>query len=442
MLLQRACLLAALSLCSATALAAPAEVHNIRLWSEGAHTRVVLDLSERVAYNLFPLRNPDRLVIDIADGRLDKSLATLPDGTGVVAGVRAATRGNDDLRIVLDLSTVARPRTSFAGPLKSVGERLVIDLVDPGVPQARRSASVADLPARDIVVAIDPGHGGRDPGAMGRGKTREKDVVLAIAKRLARRIDAEPGMQAYLTRREDRLVAHRERMESARRKNADLFISIHADAFTDARAHGSSVYALSLTGASNEAARRLAESQNAALIGGVTLSDKDAVLASVLMDLSQNAAISAGIQAGSAVLKELGRVGRVHKRKVQQANFAVLRSPDVPSILVETAFISNPDEERRLRDAAHQERLATAVFNGVRNYFRSNPPPDTLYARRGSDTAPAAPAEPIRHVIVRGDTLSEIAERYNVRMSTLRSVNKLRDDRVRVGQVLTIPIGS
>ncbi len=440
MLLQRACLLAALSLYSVTAFAAPAEVHNIRLWSEGAHTRVVLDLSERVAYNLFPLRNPDRLVIDIADGRLGESLTALPDGTGVVAGVRAATRGSNDLRIVLDLSTVARPRTSFAGPLKSVGERLVIDLVDPGVPQARRSARIADLPARDIVITIDPGHGGRDPGAMGRGKTREKDVVLAIAKRLARRIDAEPGMRAYLTRREDRLVAHRERMESARRENSDLFISIHADAFTDARAHGSSVYALSLTGASNEAARRLAESQNAALIGGVTLSDKDAVLASVLMDLSQNAAISASIQAGSAVLKELGRVGRVHKRKVQQANFAVLRSPDVPSILVETAFISNPDEERRLRDAAHQERLATAVFNGVRNYFHANPPPDTLYARSGGDT-PAAPAEPIRHVIVRGDTLSEIAERYNVRMSTLRSVNKLRDDRVRIGQVLTIPIG-
>lgn len=420
------------ALCAAT-------VNNIRLASDGPNTRVVLDLDEQVEYKLFPLRQPERLVIDIRSGRLADNFVTMPSGSGVVAGIRAARRGDNDLRIVLDLSTVVRPRATFAGPAAGRAERLVIDLEEPGSLTPVKIAKTSGAPARDVVIAIDPGHGGKDPGATGRNRTREKDVVLSISRKLARRIDAEPGMRSYLVRTGDQLVNLRERMERARRKNADMFVSIHADAFNDKRANGSSVYALSLRGASNEAARRLAATQNAAdLIGGVTLSDKDAVLASVLMDLSQNAAISASVKVGKEVLNELAKVGRVHKRRVQQAEFAVLKSPDVPSILVETAFISNPDEERKLRDAAHQERLAAAVFTGLRNYFRENAPPETSIAMN----VERRPAAPVRHVISRGDTLSEIAERYNVRLSRLRALNKIKGDTVRIGQVLTIPVGS
>ena len=438
--LRLACLLAASLAWTGTSAFASPVVTDVRLWTEGGKTRVVLDLTESVDYKLFPLRNPDRLVVDIANANFATGFTAAAKQSGVVAGVRAAPREGGAIRIVLDLASTARPKASFAGPVDGIGERLVIDLAPDAAPAVTRSARASDKPARDIVVAIDPGHGGRDPGAIGSLRTREKDVVLSISRRLARKIDAEPGMQAFLIRNDDRLIKHRERMELARSRSADLFISVHADAFTDRRARGSSVYALSLKTASNEAARRLAEAHNASdLIGGVRLSDKEPLLASVLMDLSQNATISASLKVGKDVLAELQKIGRVHKRKVQQANFAVLRSPDVPSILIETAFISNPDEERRLRDAAHQERLATAVFTGVRRYFGANPPPDTHFARL--ERAPVA-REPVRHVISRGDTLSEIAERYNVRLSTLRNVNKLKSDTVRIGQVLTIPIGS
>lgn len=416
------------------ALLQAAEVRNIRLWSEAGNTRVVLDLDKKVAYKLFPLRAPDRLVIDIEDASLGGSL---PPGSGVVAGIRAGQQREKALRIVLDLSSAARPTSMFAGPVDGVGERLVIDLAQAGTASAVRSVNKQSTMARDIVVAIDPGHGGKDPGAIGHGKTREKDVVLSIAKKLARRINAESGMRAYLVRDNDKLVDHRERMERARRQSADLFVSIHADAFTDKRAHGSSVYALSLTGATSEAARRLAET-NSDLIGGIQLWDKDPTLASVLMDLSQNATISASMKVGKEILAELSKIGRVHKSKVQQANFAMLRSPDVPSILVETAFITNPSEERKLRDAAHQEALAAAVLTGIKRYFSANPPPDTYFAKLERE----APKRSVRHVIARGDTLSEIAERYNVRLSALRSANALSSDRVRIGQVLTIPIGS
>lgn len=414
-----------------------AEVKNVRLWTEGGVTRVVLDLDKRVNYKLFPLRAPDRLVIDLEASQLASNFKDLPLGSGAVRGLRAAKRGETGLRIVLDLDRAARPNSLFAGPVDNIGERLVIDLPSNTSSVTTRSVKPDTVHARDLVVAIDPGHGGRDPGAIGRGKTREKDVVLSIARKLARRVNAEPGMSAYLVRSDDTLIDHVERMERARRKSADIFISIHADAFTDKRARGSSVYALSLNGASSEAARRLAAS-NSDLIGGVDLSGFDPVLASVLMSMSQNAAISSSVKVGKEVLSELKKVGRVHKPKVQQANFAVLRSPDVPSILVETAFITNPSEERKLRDAAHQEKLAAAVLNGVKRYFSNNPPPDTHFARNELRPKP----EPVRYVITRGDTLSEIAERYKVGVAVIRSANKLSSDRVRVGQVLTIPIGS
>ena len=420
-----------------TAAQAASTVENIRVWSENGKTRVVLDLSRPAAHNIFTLRGPDRLVVDLKSSRLSDSLKAMPRGAGSVRSIRSAVRANGQLRVVLDLNEAVRSRSFTAGPNSKYGDRLVIDLQRSGSPHAVKTASESYHPGRDIVVAIDPGHGGHDPGAIGRGKTREKDVALQISRTLAARINAEPGMKAVLVRNGDYYVDHRKRMAIARRNNADLFISVHADAVDDRRANGASVYALSLKGASDEAARQLAERENASVrIGGVSLEDKDEVLASVLLDLSQSAALSASLDVGSKVIGELARIGKVHRRTVQQAGFLVLKSPDMPSILVETAFISNPSEEKRLRDKRHQGQLADAILAGVRNYFYSNPPPDTRIAMEMRKV----PAKQVRHVIARGDTLSEIAARYNVSTAAIRAANKLSSDRIRVGQTLSIPL--
>ena len=420
-----------------TAAQAASTVENIRIWAENGKTRVVLDLSRPAAHNIFTLRGPDRLVVDLKSSHLSESLKAMPQGTGSVRSIRSAVRANGQLRVVLDLNEAVRSRSFTAGPNNKYGDRLVIDLQRTGGLHAVKTASEAYKPGRDVVVAIDPGHGGHDPGAIGRGKTREKDVALQISRTLAARINAEPGIKAVLVREGDYYVDHRRRMEIARRNKADLFISVHADAVDDRRAYGASVYALSLKGASDEAARQLAERENASVrIGGVSLEDKDEVLASVLLDLSQSAALSASMDVGSKVIRELARLGKVHRRTVQQAGFLVLKSPDMPSILVETAFISNPSEEKKLRDKRHQERLADALLAGIRTYFYTNPPPDTRIAMEMR----RVPAKQVRHVIARGDTLSEIAERYNVSTAAIRAANKLSNDSIRVGQTLSIPV--
>jgi len=412
-------------------------VENIRVWTENGKTRVVLDLSKPTEHNIFTLRGPDRIVVDLKNGRLSDSLVRLPAGTGVIKAFRTGVRANGQLRVVLDLTEGVRSRSFTAGPNQQYGERLVIDLQRQGSLQAVRRASEGYVHGRDIVIAIDPGHGGYDPGAVGRGRVKEKDVALAIGRLLASRIEDEPGMKPILVRKGDYYVDHRVRMEIARRNKADLFVSIHADAINDRRAKGASVYVLSLKGASDEAAKRLAQRENAAgLVGGVSLADKDPVLASVLLDLSQNAALSASLDVGSKVIRELGKVGTIHRRKVQQAGLLVLKSPDVPSILVETNFISNPHEEKKLGDRAHQRKLASAIMAGIRGYFYQNPPSDTQLAMDLKRT----PAKQVSHVISRGDTLSEIAERYNVSMSAIRSVNKLSSNRLRIGQTLRIPV--
>jgi len=425
-----------LLLFAATA-AAATTVENIRIWAEDGKTRVVLDLSQPASHNIFTLRGPDRLVVDLKASRLADSLTRMPQGAGAVRAIRSAVRADGQLRVVLDLNEAVRSRSFTAGPNKEYGDRLVIDLQRSGNLHAVKRASEEYQPGRDIVIAIDPGHGGHDPGAIGQGRTREKDVALQISRALAERINAEPGMKAVLVRNGDVYVDHRRRMDIARRNKADLFISVHADAVDDRRASGSSVYALSLKGASDEAARQLAERENASLrVGGVTLADKDEVLASVLLDLSQSAALSASLDVGAKVIDQLAGIGKTHRRTVQQAGFLVLKSPDMPSILVETAYISNPSEERKLRDRGHQGRMADAILAGVRNYFYTNPPPDTRIAMELRHSPPRQ----VRHVIARGDTLSEIAERYNVSASAIRAANKLSGDRIRVGQTLNIPV--
>jgi N-acetylmuramoyl-L-alanine amidase len=312
-------------------LAQAATVENIRLWTENGRTRVVLDLSAPAAHNIFTLRGPDRLVVDLKNSRLSGALRDLPRGDGSIRSIRTGVRANGQLRVVLDLNRAVRSRSFTAGPNDRYGDRLVIDLHQQGNLRAVKRASDEYVRGRDIVIAVDPGHGGHDPGAVGRAKTREKDVALAVGKLLAARIDAEPGMKAILVRKSDVFIPHRERMEIARKNKADLFISIHADAVDDPRARGASVYVLSLKGASDEAAKRLAQRENASdLVGGVSLKDKDAVLASVLLDLSQNAALSAGLDIGAEVIDELARLGKMHRNTVQQAGFLVTHEPFAP----------------------------------------------------------------------------------------------------------------
>jgi N-acetylmuramoyl-L-alanine amidase len=290
---------------------------------------------------------------------------------------------------------------------------------------------------RDVVVAIDAGHGGKDPGAHGPRGVLEKDVTLRLARRLADVVNAEPGMRAVLTRNRDEFIPLRGRMERARAAQADLFISIHADAVRNRKVRGASVYVLNEKGATDEAARRLAARENAAdLIGGVSLRSRDPTLASVLLDLSQNASLSSSIEAADDILEEMARVGTVRKRQVMQAPFMVLKSPDVPSVLVETAYISNPDEERRLNSHDYRSRLATAIFTGVRAYFYRNPPRGSLVAELGRQRL----AGSVEHVIRRGETLSTIATRYHTSVGRIRDANRLTSDRVAAGQVIRIPL--
>ncbi len=414
------------------------EVLGVRVSATGDRTRVVLDLSGPTEHRIFTLKGPERVVIDLPDTRLSRT-APRPSGSGVVKRVRSGVRNGRDLRLVLDLGSAARPKSFLLPPSGGTGHRLVIDLVAAGGTVAARPKQpvktvdkVLEKP-RDLVIAVDAGHGGKDPGARGR-RAREKDVVLAVAKRVARLIDAEPGMRAVLVRDGDYFLHLRERIRRAHKAKADLFVSIHADAFTDRRVRGSSVYVLSRRGASSEMARLLARQENAAdLVGGVSLRDKDDLLKKVLLDLSQSASIEESTEVASEVLRELRRIGKVHKRSVQKAGFVVLKSPDIPSILVETAFISNPTEEKNLLSSRHQQKLARAIFRGIRAYFLDNPPPGTLIAMRAREQ---------KHVIRRGDTLSAIAQRYAVSLRELKVANGLTSDRLRVGQVLRIPRGS
>lgn len=418
-------------------------IRGVRMWPAPDNTRLVFDVTADVEHSLFVLKNPDRLVVDLKNTRLDKPFVGLDLGPTLIRDIRSAPRNGGDLRVVLDLKGAVRPKSFVLRPNHEYGHRLVIDLYDargetaapkiapPGPP----APAVATAP-REIVIAIDPGHGGEDPGAIGRRGTREKDVTLAVAQRLRELVAREPGMRAVMIRDGDYFIPLRRRVEMAREHRADLFISIHADAFGDQRARGASVYTLSHRGATSEHARLLADKENASdVIGGVSLDDKDDLLASVLLDLSLTGTMEASVDVASRVLSGLGQVGHLHRSRVEQAGFRVLKSPNVPSILVETAFISNPKEEHKLRDPNHQYALARSIMDGTRAYFRQNPPPGTLLAMRQESRGQ-------QHVIGRGDTLSGIARQYQISLEQLRSTNDIKGDQLRVGDVLSIPAAS
>ena len=336
------------------------------------HTRVVFDLSRRVEHNLFTLKNPNRIVIDLDHTRKSNALAVARGNTNLLGGVRSAIRNSGELRVVFDLKGEVNSRSFVLQPDGNSGHRLVVDLRSgAGTPtpivtnQQKRQKQ-----KKDFIIALDPGHGGRDPGAIGKKGTREKDVTLSVAKKMKAMINSTPGYRAVLTREGDRFIALRNRVKKAREHQADLFISLHADSFRSPNVKGASVYALSLNGASSEAARWIAEKENKSdLIGGISLDDKDDLIASVLLDLSQTATIQDSLELGNDVLKHIGKVSNLNNKHVQQAGFAVLKAPDMPSILIETAFLSNPAEEKKLRNAKHQQKLARAVFSGIKAHL-------------------------------------------------------------------------
>ena len=428
----------------AASVAAPIPVKNLRIWHAPDHTRIVFDLGGPVSSEVFTLDNPGRLVVDIDDGSLVGSTPALQQDNAYISSIRTGIPTDGVLRFVFDLKQTVRPSDFQLEPNTEYGHRLVVDLYARDAVEQTAPVVASVSPGTDrtppppdadkrFIVAIDAGHGGEDPGAKGRRGTREKILTLQIAKELKRIIDRDPNMEAFLVRTGDYFIKLRGRTDLARRRNADIFVSIHADAFKSSSVRGFGVFALSERGASSETASWLANKENAAdLIGGVSLKDKDDLLAEVLLDLSMTKTISDSLTLGNAVLQELTRIGKPHRKRVEQARFVVLKSPDLPSILVEAGFITNADDENNLRSSGYQSKLANALYTGITRYFRATP-----YS--GSVVAAITPAYKI-HKVARGDTLSEIATQYGVSMGVISAENRLRNNVVRLGQSLRIPI--
>lgn len=453
---------------SGSAFAQQTAVNSLKHQISSDHSRLIFDLSTQFSHKVFQLDNPPRLVIDISDARLNGKLDQPSSNHPLFKKIRSAVRNDKDLRVVVDLKKNGIAKSLTIPASQTGGYQLMIDLFAKqddlaAKPSVTRSVSshplvskrnlspnpaksstprsealaVAHKPvkkssqrSKDVVIAIDAGHGGQDPGAKGPHGTHEKDVTFAIAKKLAALIDRKSGMRAVMVRQGDYYIDLKKRMKIARESKADLFVSIHADAYVNPNVKGASVFTLSNKGATTEMARWLANHENSAdLVGGVSLVDKDDVLASVLLDLSMTATQEASQNAASSVLGSLKQVGHLHSRSVQKGGFLVLKSPDIPAILVETAFISNPDEESKLRSVTHQDKMARAIFNGIDSYFQQAAPTGTQIAEQGR-----------QHVISRGETLSGIAQQYGVSMQKIKATNAMNDNQVRIGQVLSIPV--
>lgn len=472
------------------------QVNSIRLWHSPDKTRVVFDVSEDITYNTFNLKNPERLVVDIPNGGFKISLPSLDIDNPHISGVRSGSPRNGVLRFVFELKKPLEAHSFVLTPNELYGYRLVLDLIDRettpvaavdslneqrgaqanNTPVSGAQGDIAEVEADAIVetvfearppaieaqstvgppllipapaltkhktmIAIDAGHGGEDPGATGHRGSREKQITLSIAKHLLKVINADSRMQAFLVREGDYYVDLTRRRILAREKGADIFVSIHADAFTKKSANGLSVFALSQRGATSAMARALAKKENAAdLIGGVSLADKDAVLAKVLVDLSMTNTISESVNLGGRVLKELGKVGRLHSKRVEQASFVVLKSPDIPSILIETGFITNLDEEKKLRTTRYQKKIANAIYRALGEYYDQTP-----YYNQASYSSPRVALSPgssavktQRHKVKRGDSLSSIALKYGTTVAELKRFNKLPNNIAVLGQRLRLP---
>ena len=415
-------------------------IEGVRVWPSPESTRVVLDMSQKPEFSFFMLQNPLRLVVDLENTKKDNNLPAIPKEHRVLSKLRySKPKDAKSTRLVFDLTSSVKPVIFALAPTGPYKDRLVIDLygqqksLEPTDNKKKRDR-VTD---RDIIIAIDAGHGGEDPGSIGPSGTYEKNVTLPIAKRLARMIDAEPGMQARLTRTGDYFLKLNTRTSKARQKRADFFVSIHADAFTSPEPNGTSVWVLSLRRANSEIGKWLEDREkHSQLLGGAADLIKDTAneryLAKALLDMSMDHSMKTGFTVAEEVVRELKKVSKLHKKTPQAANFGVLKSPDIPSILVETGFISNPKEEKLLLSPRHQERLARAIFKSIRSYYQKNPPDDSLFARLKEN-------KPLQHKVKSGESLSLLAKRYGTTVSELKKANKLSKNTLYVGQVLTIP---
>jgi N-acetylmuramoyl-L-alanine amidase len=405
---------------------AGSQIQDIRLSKNKGYVRLVFDLNGIADHSIFALHKPERVVLDIKKAKMPHGMVDRVQANSLIRSIRSGVRNSDDLRVVFDLSEGVTPRSFLLAPSGKSGHRLVIDLHT-----KEKVAKVKKSNKRDVIIAIDAGHGGKDPGATGRSGTKEKNITLQIAKRLEKYINQQRGMKAVLIRKSDRYMRLRDRIEKARDSHADMMISLHADSFPDPRARGSSIYALSVDGASSETARMLAEKENAAdlLFGDVDLAIEDQMVKEVLFDLSLTGTIESSLDIGNEILSQIKSVNTVHKKKVQQAGFAVLKAPNIPSVLIETAFISNPREEKNLRNSSHQLKVAKAITRGVSKYFARKAPPGTWLAASEKD-----------YSVNKGDDVSIIAKNHKVSEKDLRARNALYADNLVAGQVIKIPV--
>ena len=429
-----------------------AKLTSIAIKENVGKTSITFIFTGPFTHKAFTLVNPNRVVVDIDQTTLAMNVNKIVLGN-TVRGVRSGRTSQQALRLVFDLKNPVSIRAAKLQSAHPNQQMLRLDLVptsttmnnksDLTVSTARAKRSSNKIPVnvkhapskslRDVIVVLDPGHGGKDPGAIGPKRNAEKDVVLAIAIKLKQLIDRQPGMHAVLTRTGDYYVGLRQRLNIARRYNADIFVSIHADAFINQHSNGASVFALSQTGATSEAARWLAEKENYSELGGVNLSDLDdrnGVIRTVLLDLSQTATISSSVKMGSQVLRHMDKITTLHNSAVEQARFVVLKSPDIPSVLIETGFITNQREEKNLTNSHYQTQLTQAIFDGIKRYFWDYPPQGTrLEVLSGAN----------QHVVRKGESLPTIASRYHISVVALKSANHLSDSKIKVGQKLSIP---
>lgn len=420
--------------------AAQNKLESVRIWPSPDNTRVVLDMRSAPDFTYFSLKNPERLVIDLAATDNSLSLSNIENNGDLIKKIRYSTPKNkQSARVVVELNRNAEPTLFAMTPSAPFGHRLVIDLAD-SEPKIAPASVVMDETTttrdRDIIVAIDAGHGGNDPGSIGPAGTYEKHITLSIAKKLEAMVNAERGMKAFMTRSGDYYISPNKRPELARQQKADLLISIHADAFTQPEPRGGSVWVLSMRRADTELGRWMERTErHSELLGGAAevISDKSSerYLAETILGLSMDHSMATSHDLGNKVIQELKGVTKLHKKAPQAASLAVLTSPDIPSILVEVGFISNPQEEKNLNWTKYRERLAKAMFNAAKRYFKQVPPDGTLWA--------SEKAKNRTHKVRSGESLSILAQRYNVKVSSIKAANNLNNDVVRIGQVLTIP---
>jgi len=419
--------------------AAKNQVNGIRIWPSPTNTRVVLDVKAQPDFTYFSLSNPQRLVVDLKNAANNVNLSKLSNDSKLLRQIRQSKpKAKNAIRLVLDLNKAVRAQVFALPPTQPYGNRLVIDLTDLEQSQNIVKDQQSATRNRNIVIAIDAGHGGEDPGSIGSAGSFEKNVTLSISKMLAKKVNAESGMSAVLTRTGDYYVGLSKRPERARKSKADLLVSIHADAFTTPQPSGASVWVLSMNRAESELGRWMERSErHSELLGGAAEIIQDTAneryLTQALLDMSMDHSLTTSYQVSRDILRQLKGVTKLHKKTPQAASLAVLTAPDIPSVLVETGFISNPREEKNLNWAKYRQQLANAIFTGIRKHFKATPPDGTMWANQK--------AVKRTHRVESGESLSLLAKRYNVTVRAIKDANNLRSDLVRIGQVLTIPSG-